>query len=209
LTEKQEKAVLKYYYEYPYFFGENNTYVEVHWEFLESFFAFDLDINDVWNRSQKLTLYGKEIKTLSAEDYLVILSTHGSKHFWHRLSWICDIAKLIENTRIDWDLVHKIAVQTGSLRMIRLGLYLAEELLKTELPKEMSEQISSDSVAVYLGKKIKNFLLGIETEPSDWIEVARLHLKMREKTSTRIKFSRRLFTTKLIDKLFMPMGRPR
>jgi hypothetical protein len=209
LTEKQEKAVLKYYYEYPFFYGEVNTLVEVHWEFLESFFAFDIEMKDVWNRSQIVNHYGREIETLSAEDYLVFLCTHGSKHFWYRLSWICDVAKLIENTDIDWDLAQKIANKTGTLRMMRLGLYLAKELLKTELPKEIGEQVFNDSEALYLGKKIKDYLLGSEIEPTDWIEVAKLHLKMREKMSTKIKFSQRLFTTKLIDKLFMPMGRPR
>lgn len=208
LSEKQERAVLKYYYEYPFFYGETDTLVEVHWEFLELFFAFDIKMKDVWKRSQTIKHYGRQLQTLSAEDYLVVLCTHGSKHFWYRLSWICDVAKLIENTRINWDLVVKLATQTGSLRMVRLGIYLVRELLHTKIPNEISKQISKDSEAVLLGERIKDYIFGKETEPNDWTEAAKLHLKMREKPLTKLKYSQRLFTTKLIDKLFMPMGRP-
>ena len=137
LTEKQEKAVLKYYYEYPFFYGEVNTLVEVHWEFLESFFAFDIEIERrLESHLKQSSPTAERYETLSAEDYVLVLCTHGSKHFWYRLSWICDVAKLIENTDIDWDLVQKGSNKTGSLRMIRLGLYLVKEILKTELPGE-------------------------------------------------------------------------
>lgn len=207
-TPKQENAILKYYYEYPFFYGKNNTIVEVHWQFLESFFAFDPDLKGVWDRSLNINLYDREIKTLSAEDCIIVLCTHGSKHFWSRLSWICDVAKLIENTTIDWNLTKKLARNSGSLRMLRLGLYLAQELLRTKLPDEMREQISKDPDAVRLGGKITNYICGIETQPTGWTEMAKLHLRMREKLTAKLKYSQRLFTTKLIDKLFMPMGRP-
>lgn len=209
LNSKQENAVLKHYYEYPFFYGEIHTLIEVHWEFLESFFAFDIDLEEVWGRAVSIDLYGTPIRTLSPADYVVVLSTHGSKHFWKRLSWIYDIAKLVENNEIDWVLTTRIADASGSLRMVRLALYLANDLFETDIPDELIEEIEKDPEVRFLGEKVKNFLTGAETEPAHWIDVARLHLTMRENISTKIKYSRRLFTTKLVDKLFMPMGRPR
>ncbi len=209
LTAKQEHAVLKYDYEFPFYCSEVNTLVEVHWAFVESFFAFDCDTEKLWKRIGLVTLYGKKIPTLSAVDYLIVLCAHGSKHFWKRLGWICDLDRLVRNTEIDWDSVLKLAVETGSLRMVWLGLYLSTEILKTELPGFINEKIQKDQTAAALGKKFIENLFEADKEPSDWKEMAKIHLKMRENLSTKIKYSERLLTTKLIDKLFMPMGRPR
>ncbi len=209
LTTKQEKAVLNYYYEYPFFYGETGTLIEVHWEFLESFFAFDFDTKKLWENCETVNFYGKKIKTLSAEDYLLILCVHGSKHLWRRLSWICDVAFLIKNSGVNWKTVEERATKTGSLRMIRLGLYLAKEILKINLPNEINERILNDKTAVFLGEKFKNDLFKSQNKRLKWSEAAKLHLQMREKPSTKLNYSYRLLTTKLIDKFFMPMGRPR
>lgn len=209
LTENQEKAVLKYYYEYPFFYDETNTLIEVHWEFIESFFAFDFEMKNLWNRTKKITLYGKETPTLAAEDCLLVLCSHGSKHFWKRLSWICDVANLVETCEIDWGFVQNSARKIGSLRMVLLGLYLAKELLKIELPDEIDGQIFTDVETIRLGEMFKKGVFETEKEPLHWAEMAKIHLRMREKSTTKIKYLYRLFTTKLIDKLFMPMGRPR
>ena len=76
--------------------------VEIHWAFMESFFGFDYEKEDVFGRSQVVSVHGKDVPTLSNEDLLIILCVHGSKHYWKRLSWIFDIAKLIEAQSIDW-----------------------------------------------------------------------------------------------------------
>ena len=37
---------------------------------------------------------GQRLRTFSIEDTLVMLCVHGAKHFWERLGWVLDIAKL-------------------------------------------------------------------------------------------------------------------
>ncbi|MEZ5428369.1 MAG: nucleotidyltransferase family protein [Pyrinomonadaceae bacterium] len=209
LSAKQEKAFLKYYYEYPFFYGDANTLVEVHWDFVESFFTFDFDTEPLWDRVSTVRLYGREIPTLSPADYLIVLCSHASKHFWGRLSWICDIDRLIVNTRIDWDEAERLASETGSFRMLLLGAYLSREILRTTLPAAIEKDIAADKKIAPLGDKFVRGLFASGKAPPRWQEMARTHLKMREKLTTKIKYSQRLFTTKLIDKLFMPMGRPR
>lgn len=208
LNPKQEKAVLKYYYEYPFQYRENNTFIEVHWKFVEPFFPFELDYEAIWKRTRTIKLYGKNISTLSPEDYLIILCMHGSKHFWNRLSWICDIAKIIENTEVNWEIVIQRAIDVGTLRMVWLGLKCAREILNINLPERISEQIEAEQSIKPLNKRIINIIFGNEKEPSDWVEIARLHLQMRERKRDRIKYSKRLLMTKFIDSFFLPMGRP-
>ncbi len=208
LSKSQKKAVLKYYYEYPFFYGENKTLIEIHWEFVEPFFTFDYEIEEVWERIENVNLYGKDISTLSAEDYLIVLCSHGSKHFWKRLSWICDVARLIENKEIDWQIVIDRASKYSSLRMVWIGAYLANAIFRTELPEHIKIKMFEDKTSKLLSKMFIKNLFEEEKEPSEWKEMAKIHLLMRENLRTKLKYSYRLITTKTIDSLFMPMGRP-
>jgi hypothetical protein len=208
LTPKQERAVLKNYYEYPFIYSQSKTLIEVHWAFVEPFFSFDYDVKKIWKRTRQINICGKDVPTLPPEDYLIVLCSHGSKHFWKRLSWICDVGKLVENTEIDWDTVIKRATKLESLRMVWLGLYLAKEITNIELPDDITNQINADEYAVLLGEDFKKSVFAEEKEPEEWTEMAKIHLLMREKLRTKLKYTYRLFKTKLTDKLFMPMGRP-
>ncbi len=207
-TEKQEKAALKYYYEYPFIYGQNKTLVEVHWKFIEPFFAFDYDTDSIWDRTQTVDICGKEVPTLASEDYLVILNSHGSKHFWERFSWICDVARLVENTDIDWDLMIRRAKKVGSLRMVWLGLWMARKTLATEIPDEINKKIDAEPEIEDLGETFLEEIFAEEKKHQDWKEMAKIHMKMREKIRHKLLYSKRLLSTKAIDSLFLPMGRP-
>jgi hypothetical protein len=208
LTAKEEKAVLKYYYEYPFVFGENKTLVEIHWHLLESFFAFDFETEKLFARAENVFLYGKSVPTLNAADALVVATAHGSKHFWKRLAWICDIGKLIETDEIDWSAAFELARKFGSLRMLLLGLRLANDVLKCALPEEIRRCIDKDGEVKLLADVLKNTLFEENNEFAG-MKMAKTHLKMRERVGDKIKYSKRLLQTKMIDSLFMPMGRPR
>lgn len=58
----------------------------------------------------------------------VILCVHGVKHFWDRLAWVFDVAKLITVQKVDWVLLPQIAAEMKSTRVTLLGLYLANDL---------------------------------------------------------------------------------
>lgn len=91
--------------------------------------------------------------------------------------------------------------------MLRLGLLLAKDLLKIDLPAEIKTQIENDKETESLAAELKNQLFddrfSAESVRTDF------HLKMRERWRDKFAYSRRLLTTKLVDSLLMPMGRPR
>ena len=206
VSEKQEKAVLKHYYEFPFVFGKKPVLVEIHWAFMELFFGFDYNIEEVFQRRQTVSIHGKVFPTLSNEDLLIILCVHGSKHFWKRLSWICDVGKLVERQTIRWDLVIELAKKNGCQRMLFLGLFLAKDLLKINLPPEIQTLLEKDKEIESLAVELKNQLFD-DNFSAESIRTD-MHLKMRERWRDKFTYSRRLFKTKLIDSLFMPMGRP-
>lgn len=207
LSAKQEKAVLRYYYEFPFKFGENPVPVEIHWAFMESFFGFHYEKEDIFRRMQKVSIHGKAIPTLANEDLLIVLCVHGSKHFWKRLIWIYDIGKLIESQPIDWNLVIDLSRKFGCVRMLTLGLLLAENITKTDLPEKIHLLIKNDKEVASLAEKLKEQLFDNKFSPEE--TRVKIHLKMRERQRDKFAYSSRLFMTKLVDSLFMPMGRPR
>ncbi|NNE68384.1 MAG: nucleotidyltransferase family protein [Pyrinomonadaceae bacterium] len=209
LDGSQEAAVLKHHYEFPFEYGDNKTLIEVHWDFMESFFAFDFDVEGVWDRVETVDLYGHKVKTLSPEDYLLVLASHGGKHFWKRISWIQDISQIIENKAINWNEVIDRGIETDSLRMVMIGCYLASRTFGTSLNTRVEEKISADNLTRDLGSWFFESMFSEEREPSEWRKMAAVHLKLRERYRTKLKYCLGLLSTKAIDSLFMPMGRPR
>ncbi len=207
MSEKERRATLKHSYDIPYFFGDTNTLVEVHWSFIEHFFAFDYEDSGFWGRIETFDLLGKRMPTLAVEDSLIVVCAHGSKHFWKRLSWICDVGHIIENADINWVQFERLAHKSGSLRMVRLGVWLAVHLLGTKIP-DGAEVLVADQKTFELGKMILNRLEKGLDQPSDWLEMAAAHVAMRERFVSKTSYCLRLLTTKMRDKLFLPMGRP-
>ena len=77
--------------------------VEIHWEVSPRIYSFNLDLTKVWEHAKPVTLSGHRVLCLSPEDMFLILCEHGTRHYWKRLSWVCDIARLIEMDEMDWD----------------------------------------------------------------------------------------------------------
>jgi hypothetical protein len=74
------------------------------------------------------------VRTLRAEDLLLVLSVHAAKHVWAQLSWLCDIAQLVNSQRLDWNAIQCEAKRLGIERILSLNLLLAHKLLGSPLP---------------------------------------------------------------------------
>ena len=101
------------------------------------------------------SLAGMPVWNLRPEDRLIILCMHGSRHQWARLSWLCDIAMLVEKyPELNWEEIEAIAQHWGSQRMLYLGLHLAHILLEVSLPKVILRYIEADSAVAQLRREV-------------------------------------------------------
>ena len=109
LTGPQEEVFLEHYYDYA--FLKEGKLVEIHWELAEGYFNFPIDMERLWNCLQPVTITGRQVLTIAAEDSLLILCAHSSKHLWSRLGWICDVANLIKSRNdLNWNDVFQLPV---------------------------------------------------------------------------------------------------
>ncbi len=158
LPQSQEAAFLKSQREYVYS-HDNGTVVELHWAVMPRNYFFFLDPENLWERLRQVRLGGENILTFSVEDLLLFLCVHGSKHFWYRLAWICDVSELIRvHETIDWEQLIDCADSLGSKRMLFLGLFLAHDLLGAPVPERVLCLVQSDPKVEMLARQVQEWL---------------------------------------------------
>jgi Uncharacterised nucleotidyltransferase len=149
--------------EYQYRDRSRRMVIELHTEGTLRHFPVQPDLDDLARHLAPVSLGGHEILTFAPEDALVMLSIHGSKDFWERISWIADVAELIRaHPQLDWDAVYKRADSWSARRILHLGLALASGVLDAPLPAEIQARVRGDGVAMALASEVTRRLLSRE-----------------------------------------------
>jgi hypothetical protein len=189
---------------------EGRLIVELHWEVASSLFASSLQAEDFWGRLETLRLNKIAVKSLSAEDLLLSLCVHGSKHLWERLAWICDVAELARaRPDLNWSVVLERAASSGSDRMLLLGLYLAKSLLNAPLPEHVKSKLAADRIVVSLAKQVSKRLFGdVGQRPVSISESIRFNWAVRAGWRSRLRYCRLLLQPTDADIETIPLPRP-
>ncbi len=218
LNHAQEASYMQTECEFS-FLHENGIFqVEIHWDFLPRYFSIQFDTEGIWERVERAALGGLEVPTLAPEDLLLFLCVHGSKHYWERLSWICDVAELIRaHPDLRWEAVMEQARISGGERMLLVGLSLANDLLGTMLPAYVLGRMQADSVVKSLSVRVRGRLQrDIQREPNTWerkllfTNIRIFHLRVRERPLDRIRYFFRMALTPTVQEtIAFPLPLPR
>ena len=175
--------------------------IEIHWELLSKNYAIDWTDEELWEKSDTVSINGTLLPTLAFETHLLYLCTHGCKHLFERLEWICDIDRAIRSrASIDWPSLLEKAQEKGIERMVLISLYLCRELLKLPLPEEIESKMAGDTHTVGIGRRIIALNLSTGRGIRKSFGTFALLLKMRERPSDRLRFAfRALFAPKFDD----------
>lgn len=191
LTEGQQAVLLRTQCNLPFTREGNRLVVELHWTVSAPCFAEPFQVDDFWARLEDVRLEDTNIKRPAAEDLLLALCIHGSKHLWERLAWICDIAGLIDqHQELDWEQLIARARATGNERMLLLGLRLAVDLLSAKLPAKIEQTLNSDPAVPALAAGIVRFLFTPELKPSGVAGYFRFQLKARRRLRDKLNYLR-------------------
>jgi hypothetical protein len=163
--------------------------VEPHWSLTPWTLAASLDESGLWRRAKRTTLLGRPCFSLSPEDQLIALGTHGSKELWNRLKSLSDIARLLTKTKeLDWPAMLGRARDLGVLRMVLLGLLGAHRILGARIPRDVANSISADRG---LDRLVNNVASWTFYQPRVLPTLNRLcsfRIHMRERFSDRVRF---------------------
>ncbi len=144
LTPAQDEKFLKVHSEHH--FGHScKTMVDIHWQFISGYYLDPFEEDRIWSGLKGVFLEGQDIATLSTEMLIISLCIHGAKHQWKNTDMICDLAGVIASGKdINWELVFSTAREKRIERILFLGLWLAEVVMKTEFPQGVSDAIRRD-----------------------------------------------------------------
>jgi hypothetical protein len=154
-TPKQTAYLRRYWGQWIFQHPSLGIEIEPHWTLTPLVLAADMDETGIWQRVQPSSLLERPYLSLSAEDQLIALGTHGSKELWNRLKSLCDIARLLWMMNdLDWPVVLDRARQLGVLRMLLIGVSAAHRILGAPLPLVVAEHIAADPGVVCLVDRI-------------------------------------------------------
>lgn len=144
--------------QYAFVSSSKRIFVELHTERTLRYFSRPLNLDEINSRLIRFQIGGQNVSAFSVEDQLVMLSVHGAKHFWERIAWLVDIARLISVREVNWVLLFEIAETLQSTRFLLLGLYLAHEVVGSSLPESVLERARNDRHVRWLaGKAIEQY----------------------------------------------------
>lgn len=136
-------------------FQRDGIELDMHWDLAPGWHNYDVDFDVLWESGHPFEANCQFARKLRPEDAIEVLCMHGTRHWWERLRWICDIAELVNSGSItDWDTVEARATQTRCHRSVWLGLWLASDLLGANLPPEIQSQLNRSPVVKQLAAQV-------------------------------------------------------
>jgi hypothetical protein len=162
----------------PFARREDGSLVELHARLMPRHFHFPLGLEELWGRAETLTLLGRAVPVLSAEDLLLVLSAHGAKHVFASLGWVSDLAALLHNRPPDLGQALGRARRLRCERLVLLGLRLGYDLLQAPPQKALPVRLRADPVAGALASQVwRGFRSG--SRPGE-LRGALFHLRLWE-----------------------------
>jgi Uncharacterised nucleotidyltransferase len=195
LTEAEERAYLKSGYECAFDSDLGRNLLEVQWALQPRFYAVDFEMGALFRRATVVTVAGRSMKTPSPEDLFLILSLHAAKHVWGRLIWLCDIARILSLSALNWDWIAEIAKSLRIVRILQVTLLLTTRLLGTAIPSAAAKALPIDPSATVLADEIAPQIGSAGLRDAESFSYFRLMLRLRERRRDRIRFLHRLAFT--------------
>ena len=140
--------------------SDGTALVELHSEVTLRHFPRRPDTDFFFGSPRLVSLAGRRVRTLDVTSLVLSLCVHGAKDFWASLKWIVDLAEFLRvHTALDWSEALHRAEALRLERMLRLGFWLAQELLGARLPEALLRSCDGDRQARLLAARLASRLL--------------------------------------------------
>jgi hypothetical protein len=179
----EEEAFLKTQLGFEFVHESGLFVIELHWAFFYTIYDLPLDPQAIWSRHRQITFAGRSIRTLGPEDLLIYLVIHGNKHRWLKLNWVADVAELLRTyPELDWHFVLAQAQQLGVLRILEIGLILAEEVLAAPIPGMLQKQLGQARTARRMAHRVAHqWIFQDESDRTAFWPMFWYHFRERER----------------------------
>ncbi len=190
-TGPEARAYLASGYEYPFNSTHGRNLVELKWQILPRFYSVNFDVDAMFQKAVSVNIGGHSLRTLCAEDLLMVLCMHAAKHAWSQLSWLCDITQLAKQP-LDWNAIEKRSKDLGIARVVAVNFLLANKLLGTSRPGMVVKNVQKDRAIEALADEIIPIVRASTEYNTESVRYFRLMMKLRERWQDRLRFLWRL-----------------
>lgn len=191
LNFQEQEAYLRSHWELHLINRKEQVTLDVHQGILSKKFSLPSNSDWIWEDTQMITFFDKQILTFSAENLIIILCSQGGKDCWLWLNRICDLAEVLRTySDVNWEKVLQQAAKLKMTRMLLLGLSLAHYVLDAQLPELILQKIEANSLVKVLSSEV--ILQLTPTSPNyamqSQFKSALFHLKLLENTWDKIVY---------------------
>ncbi|MGI9066678.1 MAG: nucleotidyltransferase domain-containing protein [Pyrinomonadaceae bacterium] len=200
LTKSQQSAHLRFHCEIQ-FVADGGRVVDLHWGLSPKSFPFGLDPDQVMQRAERVSIQSTSLLTFSPADMILYLCFHGSKHYWSRLEWINSLAEFIRATEsIEWSALVDRAKASHSLRMLRVGLLLAQDFGELDLPSYVFSEVEETESLRKCAAEFKRKLFARQSQPPSAFKMFRYNWQLMDRKRDAIAgFLRAAFVPTISD----------
>jgi hypothetical protein len=190
LTGAREAAYLRSRSEHHFVRASDSMTVDLHLALADSYIRFPLTFDDLLRRSQWVSFQDTRVRSLSPEDIVLMLCLNGAKDGWERLQRTCDVAALLRTCpELDYRSVVMRAKKLGAVRLLRVSLLLARDLVGAEFPTFVNEDMEGDAAVHALARQVQVHLWSPrKRRPVLSWAYARSYVRTRERLRDRLWF---------------------
>ena len=210
LPVKFEKNRIKYGCEYGFILqrvGQPKISIDLHWAVADKQQQLHLSYKDFIPFINQEKWSGLEGEFLSPEGLLLSTCIHHSKEQWNRLSYLTDMAALLNryHSILNWSLLLEVAKHKKIENILYLGIGMTQNFIETPIPAIIQKGIQQKKVQYYLQKfnnKLFHQFLAPPNPLQQSLDKMWYQFSLRKKISTKLKI---LFYNGLT--ILLPNGR--
>jgi len=177
--------------DYPFVHPATGHLVELHARVASRRFGGGPATDALWARRETLTIAGRPIAVLGADDAFLVQALHGGKHRWERLEWVAAVAELLR--RRGGDVTSVMAGAGEAERAVLLACAVAADWLGAPLAEQIDARRRRDPVVAALATAAWRHVLGGATDggPGETSAKLRFNWRLQRGILARTRFAYR------------------
>ena len=169
MTPAQERHHERYAAVLGFTLADAEVSLYVRWRFAPTYLAGGPEPRAALENRRREAFGGQTAPSLDPDDLLFALVLAGALGGWARLGTICDVSELLGSREAwEWPGLIGRARSEGSLRMLLLGVSLAEHLLSAPVPRDVLDLAGRDVELVALRRRVAASLFARADRTRSW-----------------------------------------
>lgn len=143
-TEEEISYLNRFKKDRVYVHPRDKTMIEFHWRFLNEKPLLAVPFSELIQQSLPLQFHNQTISVLGEAHFWLYQSIHGTYSGWYRLHWLTDIAEMLVQHPVEWDMLLELADKHYCKRCLIEAVALAGQVYQLPIPETIHVQMHNN-----------------------------------------------------------------